>query len=241
MAHIGEALLQFCKGNTEGRTLIVETHFARRARKLALSSLQRELVVGSLLGDAYLMPTTAGFCFRVNHGLHQRTYVDWKYAQLVEFVRTAPREVGRCYYFRTVTHPEFSSLRAEFYGESNKKTVPQGLLWNDLGAFGLAIWFMDDGASEGRQFRLNTQSFSFEDNIALAEFLRAKFGIIARLNRDKDRFRLRISSAAADEFKALVEPHLMTDMLYKVSPVTTSRTLREMEVTVPYGTNPRPS
>jgi hypothetical protein len=51
----------------------VETNFGRQARELVLSSPQRELVVGSLLGDAYLMPTTAGYCFRVNHGLHQRT------------------------------------------------------------------------------------------------------------------------------------------------------------------------
>ena len=139
----------------------METNFGRRARKLALSSLQRELVVGSLLGDAYLMPTTAGYCFRVNHGLPQRAYVDWKYSQLVQFVRTAPRQVDRCYYFRTVTHPEFTALRAEFYGESGKKTVPIELLRSELGAFGLAVWFMDDGASEGWQFRLNSQSFSF--------------------------------------------------------------------------------
>ena len=126
----------------------METNFARQARELALSPLQRELVVGALLGDAYLMPTTAGYSFRVHHGLRQRTYVDWKHGQLHQFVRTAPREVDRSYYFRTVTHPAFSALRAEFYGESGRKTVPQKLLWSALGARGLAVWFMDDGARE---------------------------------------------------------------------------------------------
>ena len=237
MAHIGEARLHMCRGNTEGRTLIVETNFARQARRLALSPLQRELVVGSLLGDAYLMPTTAGYCFRINHGLHQRAYVDWKYRQLVQFVRTAPREVARCCYFRTVTHPEFAALRAEFYGEPGKKTTPFELLWSDVGALGLAVWFMDDGASEGRQFRLNTQSFSRDENLELAEFLRAKFGITARLNRDKDRFRLRIESEARERFVNLVQPYVIPEMLYKLSPVTTSRIVREMGVTVPYGTN----
>lgn len=217
----------------------METNFARQARELALSPLQRELVVGALLGDAYLMPTTAGYSFRVHHGLRQRTYVDWKYGQLHQFVRTAPREVDRSYYFRTVTHPAFSALRAEFYGESGRKTVPQKLLWSALGARGLAVWFMDDGAREGMQFRLNTQSFSYAENGWLAEFLRAKFGISATLNRDKDRFRLRISSEAGERFVALIKPHLIPDMLYKLSPVTTSRELREMVVTVPYGTNLR--
>ena len=79
----------------------METHFATAARKKPFSSLQRELIVGSLLGDAYLMPTTSGFCFRVNHGMQQRDYVDWKFKMLAEFVRTPPRESGTCYYFRT--------------------------------------------------------------------------------------------------------------------------------------------
>ena len=98
----------------------METHFARLAREIPLNSLQRELIVGSLLGDAYLMPTTSGFCFRVNHGLHQREYVDWKFKLLAEFVRTPPRESGSCYYFRTVTHPEFSDYREFFYSNSRK-------------------------------------------------------------------------------------------------------------------------
>jgi len=91
VAHIGETL----RGNTEGRKFVVETHFARLARETTLSSLQRELIVGSLLGDAYLMPTTSGFCFRVNHGMQQRDYVDWKFNMLAKLVRTPPRESGK--------------------------------------------------------------------------------------------------------------------------------------------------
>jgi hypothetical protein len=160
---------------------------------------------------------------------------------LVQFVRSAPRQVDDCYYFRTVTHPYFKALRAEFYGESGKKTVPIALLWSELGAYGLAVWFMDDGAREGRQYRINTQSFSEVENERLAEFLRAKFGISATLNRDKDRFRLRISSGTTERFLDLIRAHVRPDMLYKLSPVTTSRMLREMKVTVPYGANLRPS
>ena len=123
MAHIGETL----RGNTEGRKFVVETHFARRARETSLNSLQRELIVGSLLGDAYLMPTTSGYCFRVNHGMQQRDYVDWKFKLLAELVRTPPRESGKCYYFRTVTHPEFSHYREQFYSV-DRKIVPLQLL-----------------------------------------------------------------------------------------------------------------
>ena len=196
-------------------SLVVETHFARRARETPLSSLQRELIVGSLLGDAYLMPTTSGYCFRVNHGLQQRDYVDWKFKLLAQFVRTPPRESRNCYYFRTVTHPEFSLYR-EFFYSSSRKVVPVELLYEQFTGFSLAIWLMDDGAAEGKQLRLNTQSFSLGENEALVSFLRAKFGIESRLNRDKDRHRLRITKASVRRLKHLVGPHLIPSMLYKL-------------------------
>ena len=212
MAHIGETPSGAIP--REG-SLVEETHFARLAREIPLNSLQRELIVGSLLGDAYLMPTTSGFCFRVNHGLHQREYVDWKFKLLAEFVRTPPRESGSCYYFRTVTHPEFSDYREFFYSNS-RKIVPMDLLNKQFTEFSLGVWLMDDGAVDRKQLRLNTQSFSFSENEALASLLRAKFGIEARLNRDKDHYRLRINNASISRLKHLVGPYLIPSMLYKL-------------------------
>jgi hypothetical protein len=193
----------------------VETHFARHARETLLSSLQRELVIGSLLGDAYLMPTTAGYCFRVSHGSQQRAYVDWKFKLLAQFVRTPPRECGNCYYFRTVTHPEFSLYRKFFYLET-RKVIPVELLHEQFTELSLAVWLMDDGAVDGKQLRLNTQSFSLDENEMLMSFLRAKLGIETRLNRDKDRYRLRIIDASMERLKSLIEPYLIPSMLYKL-------------------------
>jgi hypothetical protein len=184
--------------------------------KTPLTSRQRELVVGSLLGDAYLMSTTAGWCFRVNHGQQQREYVDWKYEILANFVRTPPRNSGRCYYFRTVTHPEFAVYRQHFY--AGRKVAPIELLDEQFTAFSLAVWLMDEGAAERKQLRLNTQSFSHEESEALRAFLWAKLGIRCSLNRDKDRYRLRIASASMDRLRALVGPHLDSSMLHKLSP-----------------------
>ena len=193
----------------------METHFARHARETPLNSLQRELVVGSLLGDAYLMPTTVGYCFRINHGLQQRAYVDWKFKLLAKYVRTPPRESGNCYYFRTVTHPEFSLYRKFFYSNS-RKIVPVELLYEQFTGFSLAVWLMDDGAADGKQVRLNTQSFSLNENEALVSFLRAKLGIEAHLNLDKGRYRLRIIDASMERLRNLIEPHVIPSMLYKL-------------------------
>ena len=197
--------------------LVVETLFARRVRTIPLDDLQRQMVIGSILGDGTLPQTTAGSCFRVHHGKRQRSYVDWKHGILERYVRTAPTECRNGYYFRTVTHPELSQLRDLCY-EQNRKIVPLDLLNGELTDLGLAVWFMDDGASDGKQVRFNTQSFSLSENEALVAILRAKFGLEARLNVDKDRFRLRLTAASMDRFRAIVQPHILPDMLYKLPP-----------------------
>ncbi len=148
--------------------------------------------------------------------MQQRSYVDWKFGIISDLVRTAPRASGRSYYFRTVTHPELSGLREAFYARGAMKVVPLQLIEQELTAFGLAVWFMDDGAADRNQLRLNTQSFSRDENLVLAGFLQAKFGIAAQLNKDKDRYRLRISAKGMGRFLELVTPHVIPSMLYKL-------------------------
>lgn len=194
----------------------METFFGRRARATPLTPVQRDLVIGALLGDGYLMPTSAGCCFRVSHGLTQRSYADWKFARLSSYIRTPPRQCGTTYYFRTVTHPEFGGLRQAFYADGRKKRVPVRLLEQELTAFGLAVWFMDDGCRDGKQVRLNTQSFSIDENDLLVTFLARRFGVEAHLNRDKDRWRLRLRERTVARFVELVQPHVTTDLRYKL-------------------------
>ena len=203
-------------GNTEGRELVVETHFARRARAIPVTGEQSSLVIGSLLGDGTLLRTTAGYCFRVHHGRAQKRLVDWKYRSMVDFVRSEPRECGSGIYFRTVSHPAFSRLREQFYVEG-RKVVPSTLLEQELDARALAVWIMDDGSADGRQLRLNTQCFSADEVEELARILRANFGILMRLNVDKGRFRLRCEASSMERLRSIVLPHTIPEMLYKLS------------------------
>jgi hypothetical protein len=173
-------------------------------------------MIGSLLGDATLLQTTSGYCFRVHHGRQQRELVDWKYAELARFVRTAPRACGNGYYFRTVTHPKLAELRELFYA-GTRKIAPIELLRSSLTHFGLAVWIMDDGAAEGNQLRLNTQSFSAEEAEELAGLIRAKFGIMMAINRDKGRPRLRCRAASMGCLAELVRQYMLPSMLYKLS------------------------
>jgi hypothetical protein len=173
-------------------------------------------MIGSLLGDATLLKTTSGYCFRVHHGRRQHDLVDWKYTELARFVRTAPRVSGNGYYFRTVTHPRLAELRESFY-TGERKIVPIRLLQSSLTELGLAVWLMDDGAADGNQVRLNTQSFSAEEAEKLKCLIRAKFGIVMTLNIDKKCPRLRCKAESMARLIELVRKHTLPSMLYKLS------------------------
>ncbi len=206
----------------------METHFARLARAKPLDQRQRAFVVGSLLGDGTLLKTTAGWCFRVHHGLAQEWYVNYKHQFLAEYVRSLPRRSGNACYFRTVTLPELSILRDQFYS-SGRKTVPGDLLRNELTAFGLSIWIMDDGSADGRALRLNTQSFSYDENCTLAALLWELFGLEARVNRDKSGFRLRIAAGSRERLLELIGLHLQPRMAYKLSQEIPNKTKRPLD------------
>lgn len=76
---------------------------------------------------------------------------------------------------------------------------------------------MDDGAAEGKQLRINTQSFTFAENVAIVKLIKEKFGITLTLNSDKGKPRLRCSASSMDRLVSLVRAHILPAMQYKLS------------------------
>jgi hypothetical protein len=109
-----------------------------------------------------------------------------------------------------------SHYRQHFYPD-NKKIVPIGLVCEQLTPLGLAIWIMDDGSADRGAVRLNSQSFTECENVALAGILQSAFGLEARLNRDKSGFRLRITAGSRARLLELVGAHIHPKMAYKLS------------------------
>ena len=194
---------------------MVETLSIKQMRRETLSKEQNELVIGSLLGDGYLVKTTKGFAFRVNHGLKQKGYVDWKFDILKNLVNSPPRSSGKCYYFRTVSHPYFEYLHREFYPEG-RRILPSHLVEENFTPFLLGVWIMDDGTKCGNQLRINSHCFSIEENMQLQKFLSAKLGIKSVLNRDKNMVRIRIIEESMGDLIAQVKPYIIPSMLYKL-------------------------
>ena len=184
----------------------------------SLTQYQRSIIIGSLLGDGYArtIPGRKNAFLEINHSITQKKYVDWKYSVLKSISGSPPKARkgnGKriAYRFYTRQHPELTQLAHLFY-KDGKKVIPRIL----IDSVSLAIWYMDDGSKcRDSDIYLNTQQFTFNDQQYLLEIL-ASFGIHARLNKDKNYFRIRLLKESIPKLKDLISDHVIDDMRYKL-------------------------
>src|SRR3989338_3986605 len=185
----------------------------------SLTKLERQIVIGSLLGDGYMriIPGKSNAFLEVNHSIKAKEYVDYKFESLSRLCESSPKERstndGRvAYRFFTKQHKVLTDLYHQFY-RHGRKIIPADLM---LDPVTLAIWYMDDGSkSRDRDVYLNTQQFSVNDQKRLLHCLRS-LGIQARLNKDKRYFRIRIMKESINIFIKMIAPHVIDSMKYKL-------------------------
>ncbi len=192
----------------------------------SLTSIQKEVLIGSLLGDGALRKqgTRTNALLEVNHSFQYKEYVDWKWQHFKEYIKTPPKpRHGNgnriAYRFTTQSLPFFTEYYDKYYSNGKKFIAPDITLTPLI----LSVWFMDDGSKSRNTYYLNTQQFSIEDQNCLMSILDRDLKIKSSLNRDKIYWRIRIRTESADRFKKIVAPYLLPCFRYKIDndPVTT--------------------
>jgi len=196
---------------------------------LALTSRQREILVGLLLGDGHVeqSPSTPRARLKVEQRVSVREYVEWLYANFQDWVHRDIRTrtkflktTGRSYHyceFTTYAHEELLPYRQLFYPHG-KKVIPAEIE-SLLSPLGLAVWFMDDGSIKSHECRgriINTHSFSQEEVERLCLVLERKFQLQAWPRQQRDGVQIYISAKSADRFKQILMPHMLPVMYYKL-------------------------
>ena len=200
-------------------------HLARSA--INLTDHQRNIIVGTVLGDGSLIETASknNFCLQIDHCNAQKEYVFWKYEALDLLVPTPPKyqSKNKSWRFRTISHPELTEIGKLFY-RNRIKVVPKEIA-SLLTPLGLAVWFMDDGNAVIRRgklcgYNLNTQSFAKEENELLAEVFSALYNISCIVEKNHGYYRLAIWQAASRrKFSDLIQEHILPSMKYKISSI----------------------
>jgi uracil-DNA glycosylase family 4 len=200
----------------------------RIATGQGLSSLARDVVYGTLLGDGSI--STASAHLKFGHSDRQADYAAFKSDLLAELKPIADERMvaavvgGEKEYgailVRTRAHRALGIVRSEFYRPT--KRVPPRLA-TDLNERMLAIWFMDDGymrLREGRQplAEIATNAFPEEDLAFLRRGL-LRMGLPAKALRG----RLHFDAPTSRRLSEVIAPFVPPAMRYKLHPAVAER------------------
>ncbi len=196
-------------------------------KTLKLTDLQREVLIGTLLGDGHLETQNQGRTYRlkIEHIFWQKEYTDWLYNIFKDWVLTQPQEKiqkvnnipRKKYWFSTVSHGAFRFYAQQFY--QNKKKILPKLMQRWLSPLTIAVWYMDDGSIKSNRHRaliLNTQCFTKAENQKLIEIIKKKFGIEMSLRPQRQQWQLYIGSSSVEKFVQLIWPYVLPSMRYKL-------------------------
>ena len=190
---------------------------ARKNKKLTVTDRQLNILVGCLLGDAYIHPRGQ---IQIAQSSKQFSYVMWKYEELESLAYGLPTKVDRfdTRYGKTYSQTRFwlrqyfKCWRQIFYPKG-QKIVPHEFE-KYLNELSLAVWYMDDGNySEGRNVKIAADGFDLESRLKLKDLLLRKFNLNSTLHKSG---KLRISSNSLQRFFKLVKPFIHSSMTYKV-------------------------
>jgi len=190
-----------------------------------LTQRQREILIGTILGDAHLEKNGRYTRMRVDHYDKHKAYVFWLAHEFSPF-SLVPRHIvekdkrnGKNYgrwHFSTRSLPVFDEFRALFYKERRK--IISSALVRLLTPLSLAVWYMDDGfrRRDSKGFYLCTSSFSEAEQKILQHVLHVKFALTTTIHHQHDLGRIFIPSAFADRFNQLVKPYILSIFQYKL-------------------------
>lgn len=187
-----------------------------------LTKIQREILVGILLGDAHLEKPSR---LKVEQGDNHRAYIEHLFEVFRNFIQAPgvrPRvvRIGERLHtnwcFQTIHHPSFLFYIHQFY--KDKKRVPP-IISRLLTPRALAYWFMDDGSMKSKQSKgviLNTQGFSYAEVSILCEVLKVKFQLSCWPRKQpREQWQIYISGHSYERLRELIFLFLIPEMQYK--------------------------
>ena len=195
-----------------------------------ISKVQREIIIGSILGDGSLeFDGNVGTRLQIKQCAKYKNYVIWLHKKLKNLCKSEPkqRKDNNQWYFSTRALKELTSLYNLFYNKE-RKIIPKNISKLLISPITLAVWYMDDGGLDYRpkshySFILNTQSFSSEEVNSLSRALRENFGIRASvyssLCRGKRYPRIYIGVKGRDKFLSLVRSYVLNCFSHKLPPL----------------------
>lgn len=197
---------------------------------IPVSKVQREIIIGNILGDGSLeFNGNVGTRLQIKQSFKHKEYVMWLYEKLKNLCSTKPkqREDNKQWYFSTRALKELTALHRLFYSQGRKR-ISRNISELLISSLSLAVWYMDDGSLDYRPkdhyaFVLSTDSFSLKEVWVLSKTIKRNFGINTSvynsLCRNKRYPKIYIGSEGRDKFLSLIKPYILNCFSHKLLPL----------------------
>ncbi|MHA1469130.1 MAG: hypothetical protein ACTSSP_01065 [Candidatus Asgardarchaeia archaeon] len=198
------------------------TYINRKKTEEPLSQRQREIIYGSLMGDAKRNDKRHGSSVGFGHSDKQESYLRWKYIELENLASKGSlkkysqydKRFDKTYVswrFYTTANTEIEEIISQFYKED--KQITREVLDN-LTELSVAVWAMDDGYIDKSNYILCTDSFSKESCDLIIEWFKERWNIDCHYRSARGRIIVKFHSVHS--FFDLIRPHIIPSMRYKI-------------------------
>ena len=186
---------------------------------LKLNHRQKEVLIGTLLGDASMVLKLGKPTYQVKfeQSIQRKEYIEYLYGIFEDFVGTPPKirdirgggaKPRQSIWFRTYSHSAFKFYDDIFYirnktTNARQKCVP-AKIQQYLTPRALAFWFMDDGTLSNQDYIFSTQSFVLSDQKRLQKALKKAFGLQINIHKDGNKYRLYVCRNSETRLRQLI-------------------------------------
>ena len=213
------------------------TFINRKQTEMLITDEQRQIIYGSLMGDAKKVSSSAiGF----GHSTKQTDYLVWKYEKMIGIrsedslknSSTIDKRSGNIisdWRFYTKANSDIEKIIEQFYKTGTKEVTLEIL--NNLTPLSIAVWYMDDGSTDLMERKANAQpvysfctdSFSLSSCCKIVDWFLDRYLIKTYLRQRGCRkeegthmFRIIVDIESNEKFKQLIQPYLLPMFEYKI-------------------------
>lgn len=199
----------------------------RLNKSVLLTDIQKEFIVGCLLGDGHL---SLGFQtrnpkFKCEHSTKQKEYVIFKHDLLkslgskLRYNKRKTIDPRTNIYYESYSvdlpaNPELLYFYNEFY--KPKKVITKEIL-KYYTPFAMAIHFMDDGCNQKSGYNISMNCFDKESLNIYVDFMKEQYNIDCSVHKSGVIY---IKAKSVKTFYNLVKPYIIESLLYKINKVT---------------------
>jgi hypothetical protein len=209
----------------------------RKKTEISLTQRQKDIIYGSLMGDAKKM-SKEGTSVSFVQGGKQKGYLYWKYSELenlasdrgVKEYSTYDKRFNNTYLtwrFYTKVNSDIEKIIHPFYC-FGRKEITEDILYN-LEPLSIAVWYMDDGSTDYNRKKgevtnliFCTDSFSEDSCYNIVDWFEEVYKISSYIRfrgRAKDgfpKYRVVVKKESVSKLIDLIEPHILPMFRYKI-------------------------